>query len=224
MGDWTGRRRAWVRLVLAAASLAAVPEHARAQDRESEGGAGGVEVTGYVGLLTPLAKLADQGDTISAEFSTKAAFALELDLWLDNGLGLAVVGGYSRPDLTLQLFEEDAAFPVPIELGSADMWFATADVMFRPNFGGAAAVLKPYVGVGAGVLSVTYPQVEDIRIGDETRFVGNIFAGAHYLVTGPLFARLDVRDYISRLDTPPFEETRIQHDLIVSFGLGLHVP
>lgn len=223
MGDTIGRWRSRSLWLFAAAALTVSPGLAVGQQAEGSS-AGGFEVTGYVGVLTPLARLADQGDTISAEFSTKAAFALELDFWLDNGLGFAVVGAYSRPDLTIQVFEEDSPFPLPIELGTADMWFVTADIMFRPNLGGAAAVLKPYFGAGAGVLSLTYPQREEIQIGDEERFVGNVFAGAHYLVTGPLFARLDIRDYISKLDTPPFEETRLQHDLIVSFGLGVHIP
>ena len=34
------------------------------------------------------------------------------------------------------------------------------------------------------------------------------------------FVRLDVRDYISKLDTEPFETTKTQNDLVTTFGVG----
>jgi len=34
------------------------------------------------------------------------------------------------------------------------------------------------------------------------------------------FVRLDVRDYISKLDTEPFAETKTQNDLVTSIGVG----
>jgi hypothetical protein len=168
------------------AATAVFPQSAAAQGVEEEK-TGGLELTGYIGLITPLARLADQGDTVTAELSTKVSFAAELDYWLESGLDLA----------------------------------ATANVMYRPNLGGAAAVLLPYFGLGAGVVSVGYPDVGDVVIQDESRFAGSIFGGAHIRFSGRWFVRLDLRNFTSKFDTEPFESSKLQNDFTSSVGVGV---
>lgn len=201
----------------------ALPGRASAQEPEAER-RGAFEVTGYVGVLTPLAKLADQGDSISAEFSTKAAFSIELDYWLPSGFGIGIIGGYARPDLTLQIVDPDQAFPIPVELGATDYLLAVGTLMYRPNLRGAATVLVPYVGLGAGVVSLSYPVIAgEIQIQDETRFAGTILAGGQIRVSDPVYVRLDLRDYVSQFNTEPFEKSKMQHDVTISVGVGVRL-
>jgi hypothetical protein len=202
------------------AATAVFPQSAAAQGVEEEK-TGGLELTGYIGLITPLARLADQGDTVTAELSTKVSFAAELDYWLESGLGFSAYGFYSRPELTVQIFESDVGFPTPLQLGATNYLAATANVMYRPNLGGAAAVLLPYFGLGAGVVSVGYPDVGDVVIQDESRFAGSIFGGAHIRFSGRWFVRLDLRNFTSKFDTEPFESSKLQNDFTSSVGVGV---
>lgn len=201
-------------------ALLVAPQGALAQEAEDERSSG-FEVLGLIGVMTPLAKLADSGDTIRAEFSTKVAFGAEVDYWFGN-FGVGVVGGYSSPELTIQLVPADSiGFTQAIQLGSADYWMLTGNLMWRPMLSGSATIVRPYLGVGAGMVSVTYAQSEDFpEIASETRFTGTLLAGAHVTLSKGWFVRLDVRDYISQFNTEPFEESKMQHDLVTSFGVG----
>ena len=205
---------------LLAIALLVAPQGARAQEAESERSSG-FEALGLIGVMTPLAKLADSGDTIRAEFSTKVAFGAEADYWFGN-FGVGLIGGYSSPELTIQLVPTDSiGFTQSIQLGSTDYWMVTGSLMWRPMLSGSSTIVRPYLGVGAGVVSITYPQSEDFpEIASETRFTGTLLGGAHVTLSKGWFARLDVRDYISQLNTEPFEESKMQHDLVTSFGVG----
>jgi opacity protein-like surface antigen len=180
--------------------------------------ASGLELVGYVGVLTPLSKLADSGDSLSAEFSTKVAVAVEADYWFGS-FGIGIEGGYSDPKLTLQLVEQEG-FPQSVALGTADLWRAAANLMWRPELGGSSAVARPYFGAGPGVVWVMYPASEDFTIEDETRIALSLVGGVQVELRSGWFVRLDVRDYISKLDTEPFAETKTQNDLTVKFGIG----
>jgi opacity protein-like surface antigen len=92
--------------------------------------------------------------------------------------------------------------------------------MWRPTLGGSAAVARPYFGAGPGMVWVKYPESEDFTIEDETRFAISLVGGAQVEVRSGWFVRLDVRDYVSKLDTEPFANTKVQHDLTVTFGIG----
>ncbi len=196
----------------------AVPGTAMAQSADDERSPDGFELTGYLGAYLPLAKLADSGDTLSAEFSTKVAFGLGVEYWFGN-FGIAVNGNYSNPDLTLQI-SEDQGFPTSIALGATDLWMAAANILWRPQLKGSATIVRPYFGAGPGVVKVGYPQDEAFDIQDETRFAISLVGGAQVELSSGWFVRLDVRDYISKLDTEPFADTKTQHDLITSIGVG----
>ena len=71
------------------------------------------------------------------------------------------------------------------------------------------------------MVSITYPQAEGFpEIESETRFTGTLLGGAHVALTKGWFIRLDIRDYISQFNTEPFQESKMQHDLVTSFGVG----
>lgn len=196
----------------------ALPGVAIAQSTADTTSADGFELTGYLGAFTPLAKLADSGDSLRAEFSTKIAYGLELDYWFGN-FGVGLNGNYARPNLTLQIVEE-VGFPISVDLGATDVWMATLNLMWRPQLKGSASMVRPYFAVGPGVVSVMYPADREFDVEDETRFAVALAAGAQIEINSGWFARLDLRDYISQFNTEPFAESKTQHDLITSVGLG----
>lgn len=198
----------------------AFPGVAVAQSTADTTSADGFELTGYLGAYTPLAKLADSGDSLRAEFSTKIAFGLELDYWFGN-FGIALNGNYAKPDLTIQRIPADSiGFPTSLSLGATDVWMATLNLMWRPQLKGSASIVRPYFAVGPGVVSVMYPTDREFDIDDETRFAVALAAGAQIEINSGWFARLDLRDYISQFNTEPFTESKTQHDLITSIGVG----
>ncbi|MBT8461346.1 MAG: outer membrane beta-barrel protein [Gemmatimonadetes bacterium] len=220
MSNWTNGWPARIGMAAVTAALLALttPGAAMAQSADDETSAGGFELTGYIGAYLPLAKLADSGDTLRAEFSTKVAFGLGLEYWFGS-FGIAVNGNYTNPDLTLQIVE-DEGFPTSIPLGATELWMAAANVLWRPVLRGSASVVRPYFGAGPGVVKVMYPSDDGFDIQDETRFAISLVGGAQVELSKGWFVRLDVRDYISKFDTEPFAETKTQHDFLTSIGVG----
>lgn len=221
MSNWTQEWPARIRLVaIVAASVAvALPGTATAQSSDEEMASNGFELTGYVGGYLPLAKLADSGDTLRAEFSTKVAFGLGLEYWFGS-FGIAVNGNYANPNLTLQIVDSNVGFPTSLNLGSTELWMASANLLWRPRLRGSSSVVRPYLGAGPGVVKVKYPAVENFSIDDETRFAISLVGGAQVELSKGWFVRLDLRDYISKFETEPFAESKTQHDFITSIGVG----
>ena len=221
MSNCTQGWPARIRLVAIAAALMAfaIPTAATAQSVDEEPSPNGFELTGYVGAYLPLAKLAESGDSLTAEFSTKVAFGLGLDYWFGN-FGIQLQGNYSNPSLTLQIIEEAGSFPISVQLGDTDVWMAAANVLWRPQLTGPAAVVRPYFGAGPAMVKIMYPKDGEFDIQDETRLAISLVGGAQVELSKGWFVRLDVRDYISKLDTEPFANTKTQNDLVTSIGVG----
>ncbi len=202
----------------------------------------GLEVTGYLGALTPLADLASAGDSLSLEFSTKLAFSLGLDFWFPSGLGIGVMGGYSRPDLTVQrVFPPEGGIGPTVSeelnLGGTDFWYGVGTLLYRPNLGGPAALVRPYFLAGGGVLHSgggTGSRTTDggvlisLSVDSSTKPVGVIGLGGHVLLGKSWFLRLEFRDYISSFDYADISSidgseisgSKMQNDLVSSIGFG----
>jgi outer membrane beta-barrel protein len=194
-----------------------------ADDLEQQGA--GFEVTGYLGVLTPLSTLANQGDTLKAEFTTSISYALGLDYWFSGGFGVGVFGGYTQPEMTIFLIEEAGAFPRELNLGRVDYWYGVLTAMYRPNLGGNKAILRPYFLLGGGVKALGSGELdlgndETFSVESSTKPVLAVGAGAHLIISKSWFLRLDVRDLISQFDPEPFEEAKLQNDLFTSIGFG----
>lgn len=185
----------------------------------------GFEFTGYLGALTPLSTLAEQGDTLKAELATSVSAGAGLDYWFSNGFGIGAFGSYARPDLTVFKSEGVGQFPDELSLGNVNYWVGVLTAMYRPNFSGNKSLLRPYFLLGGGI---KYIESSEYTLeGDETFFVESsskpvltFGAGAHLVLSRVLFLRLDVRDMVSRFDAEPFENSKTQHDLFTSVGFG----
>lgn len=179
----------------------------------------GIEVTGYAGMLLPLAPLADQGDTVKAELSTRPVFGASLDYWFGGGLGVGVAGGLSKPALTVSTVDPALGFPVTEDLGSVDYVHAEATIQYRPNLPGAASVMLPYFGVGAGIRSLSFPTGSGIEDVDDVVLILN--AGGQIRLGESSHLRIDVRDLVSSFDVAAFEDSRRQHEVHLNVGVGI---
>ncbi|MGW8282999.1 MAG: outer membrane beta-barrel protein [Gemmatimonadota bacterium] len=185
----------------------------------------GFEFTGYLGALTPLSTLAEQGDTLKAELSTSVSGGAGLDYWFSNGFGIGAFGSYARPDLTVFKSEGVGQFPDELKLGNVDYWVGVLTAMYRPNFSGNKAVLRPYFLLGGGIKYIesseyTLEGGETLIVESSSKPVFTFGAGAHLILSRVLFLRLDVRDMVSKFDADPFENSKTQHDLFTSVGFG----
>lgn len=211
-----------VGLGLALALLA--PAAAVAQDAETADPvdeqpiADGFSIGGYLGSFFALAKLADSGDTLSAEFSTKLSFGADVSYFFSSGIGLSAKAVYSAPQLTIQQFDSDIGFPQPFDLGKSDVFFLTGNVMYRPRFSGAAGQLLPFFGLGAGIKSMVFPTEEQILFKNQTDVTLTIFAGAHVAISRSWVLHFELRDYVSKFDSQAFDSTT-QNDFFVEFGV-----
>ena len=195
-----------------------------ADDPEPQQGAG-FEITGYLGVITPLATLADQGDTLRAELSTSGAVSLGLDYWFSGGFGIGAFGGYAKPDMTVFRSESPGQFPDELNLGRVDYWYGVLTAMYRPNLGGNKGVLRPYFLLGGGVKSLGSSEFdlgdgETFSVEASTKPVLAFGAGAHLVLSDSWFFRLDVRDLVSQFDPEPFQNAKTQNDLFTSIGFG----
>lgn len=179
----------------------------------------GLEVTGYVGALLPLSPLADQGDSLKAELSTKPAFGASVDYWFGGGLGIGITGGISKPALTVSTVDPGTGFPVTEDMGSVDYVHAEATIQYRPNLPGAASVMLPYVGVGAGIRNLSFPTEAGIEDVDDIVLIIN--AGGQIRLGERSHLRIDIRDLISSFDAAAFEDSKRQHEVHLNVGVGI---
>ncbi len=208
----TGRR--WATL-LAAAMLMATPV-AQAQGQEA---GSGLELTGYIGAVLPLSQLANQGDTITAELSTKAVFGASLDYWFSGSWGVQAMAGYAQPDLTVSTVDPVSGFPLATSVGTVDFLHAEATVQYRPSLPGAAAILLPYFGIGAGIRSLSFPDGSGFADSDDVTLILN--AGSHIKLSERVHLRLDFRDLVSSFDSEGLDESKTQNEILLSVGLGI---
>jgi len=185
----------------------------------------GFEITGYLGVLTPLSTLANQGDTLKAEFTTAVSYALGLDYWFSGGFGIGAFGGYTQPEMTIFLVEDAGSFPRELILGKVDYWYGVLTAMYRPNLGGNKAILRPYFLLGGGIKSLGSSAIDlgdgnTFSVESSTKPVLAVGAGAHLILSKSWFLRLDVRDLVSQFDPEPFEDAKVQNDLFTSIGFG----
>ncbi len=210
--------------VMAAGTSPAWAQDAPAWAQDAPGGtgaAGGPEIKAFVGLFSPLSSLAEQGDTLQAELSTAAAFGGEITYWLPGGLGIAGMVTYSSPEVTSQ--DLSSGVPVPVSFGNADVLFFGGSLVYRPNLSGAASIVRPVFGVGAGARRVTFPTDPGLSFENATSVAGIIMGGADVTLNDRVVFSLAVRDYVSSFDDPVLDSSKRQHDMVLSAGFAVRL-
>jgi hypothetical protein len=215
-----GRRAGQIAALVVGGFMAAGTSPALAQDSAGDG-PGGIEIKPFVGLFSPLSSLADQGDTLQVELSTAGAFGAEVTYWLPGGLGVAGLVTFSSPEVTSQ--DLSMGFPVRISFGNGDILFFGGSLMYRPNLSGAASIVRPFFGVGAGARRVTFPTDPGLAFEDATSVAAILSGGADVTLNDRVLFSLGVRDFVSSFDDPVLDSSKRQHDMVLSAGFAVRL-
>lgn len=229
-----GRRRtgtaapAAAALLGAAALLLCLSPPASAQDAAGDTAYAGADapvlLDAGVGLLTPLANLApsDEGGASTAprpapSLSVAVSASVNAVYLLSPRLGVGLHGAWSRPDVDLERVVGGSATPEGSRsLGTADFLAATAEVVFRPLAAPGGAIVDPYLAAGAGLRRFSFSEPS---LDDSTDPVGTAAAGARTSLGDRIYWLLEVRGFVSSTD-PTARGSRVQHDIVVTVGLG----
>lgn len=175
-----------------------------------------VSVSGLV--LTPLALLTDSDVSFDTEVSSSAGVTGGLTWWLGRHLGVAARAAWAPAQLNLRGAPLGAA--VPDDLGDADYLAGTVEATWRFLPGGAASMLEPFVSVGGGVRHLELEPVAAPEARTATDPAATAAAGTRVRLWEGASLRLELRDFVSSYDAGETGESRIQHDVQLSVGLG----
>ena len=223
--------RGLLALCLAAAAAALPSEAARGQeapDRAADGGRApaedrsGPEIDVSAALLTPLADLVQATETRGAlQLSTGAGLRAGAVWWIGRSVGVGLGGVWIPADLDRQASAADGeAGEVDPggKVGEADYLAGMAEVVVALGGVGRDVGVQPYLVAGAGLRRLSIDGGDDLPDGI-TDPVASLGGGFRMEVARGLLLRLEARDMVAPAEIGP--ETRIQHDLTVSVGLGI---
>ena len=193
-----------------------------ADDRERERTRSVAVVTGYFGVLAPLAHLTDNPETFSTDVSISLGYGGEVDYFLKSGFGFGVLGLYAPAKLTLSPGQLPGA--VPTDLGDAKWSTLTANLMYRLDLKGPAGMVEPYALVGGGIRRLNVDPIASPQATDSTDGVLGFGVGAFTLISSHWAIRLDLRGYVSPFTSDENEFTKTQWDTTVLFGISYGFP
>ncbi len=218
LGTWVAVCVSLVSPALAVAQAVELPEDDRGRERTRSVAV----VTGYFGVLSPLAHLTDNPETFSTDVSISIGYGGELDYFFKNGIGFGVMGLYAPAKLTLSPGDNPGA--VPPELGDAKWSTITANFMYRLDLKGPAGMVEPYALIGGGIRSLNVDPIASPQASDSTDGVLDFGMGVFTIVSSHWAIRLDLRGYVSPFTSDATEFTRTQWDMTVLFGISYGFP
>lgn len=216
---------------LAAALLLTLPASAAAQaggaaerrphDRADRGTAAAptFEVSAGTGVLAPLARLSSDPGAFATELSTSASVGAAATWWLTPSLGLEVAGRWAPA--RLNVLRTEFTGPIPDDLGDADYLAGTLEGVYRLRLSGAAAVVEPFLALGAGLRRLSFDPIAQLDVQDTTDLAGSAAVGAKTRLSEMLAIRLEVRDVVSSFDATSTGESTLQNDIFVTVGLSV---
>jgi hypothetical protein len=213
----------WVWVGLSAPSFAHGQDFPELEERDERERTRNVAVvTGFFGVLAPLANLTENPETFSTDVSISIAFGGEFDYFFKSGFGVGVTGLYAPAKLTIS--PEDVPIAVPPDLGNAKWTTVTANLMYRVDLKGPAGMVEPYVLVGGGIRNLNVDPIASPEATDSTNGVFDFGFGAFTLVSEHWAIRLDLRGYISPFSVEATDNTRTQFDTTILFGISYGFP
>lgn len=213
----------WVWVGLTAPALAFgqdIPELAERDERERTRSV--AVITGYFGVMAPLANLTEDPESFSTDVSISIAFGGEFDYFFKSGFGVGLVGLYAPAKLTIS--PGDVPSAAPIDLGDAKWSTITANLMYRVDLKGPAGMVEPYVLVGGGIRNLNVDPIASPEATDSTNGVFDFGFGAFTIISEHWAIRLDLRGYISPFNVEATDNTRTQFDTTILFGISYGFP
>lgn len=226
-----GGARGLLALCVAVAAAALPSEAARGQ--EAPDGAAdrsrtlveersGLEIDVAAALLTPLSDLVQATETRGAlQLSTGAGLRAGAVWWIGRSVGIGAGGVWIPVDLDRQASAADGGddeVDPGGKVGEADYLAGMAEVVVALGGVGRDVGVQPYLVAGAGVRRLSIDGGDELPDGI-TDPVASVGGGFRMDVARGLLLRLEARDMVAPAEVGP--ETRIQHDLTVSVGLGI---
>lgn len=144
--------------------------------------------------------------------------------WLGSGIGVGAGGLWAPVDLDRQPSaaegEPDGVDPGG-KVGDGDYLVGTVELFVALPTVGREVEVVPYLLGGAGVrhLSVDALAGTDPGLDEATGPTGTVGGGFRTILSDHLLLRLEARDQVSSVEAG--QESRVQHDLTVSVGLGV---
>lgn len=204
--------------VLAAALAFLWAERLPAQDTRDLDPSRGAELSVSATILTPVAEL-----TSSPAFTTEVSTAIgatgTVTYWFTRHLGVMAQGTWAPAELNVRPSEFTG--PIPRGLGDVEYLAGTGAVAYRLVLPAPLAALEPYFGLGGGARHLSVEPQASPDAEDATDPVGTVIAGASTRVGGSVALRLELRDLVSRYESPLDGRTRLQNDILVSVGVAV---
>lgn len=211
-------------LALPATAAAAAPPAAPAPapgDTVAAGhGRSGPELDLSVALLTPLTDLVAPAGTEGAlQLSAGAGLRAGGIWWLAPRLGLGLGGVWAPADLDRQASVGGDGDAAPGgKVGEADYLAGTVELVLALPAVSERVGVEPFLVAGLGLRRLGLDAGEELpaSVTDPLAALGG---GFRMLLSERLLLRLEARDQIAPAELGP--ESRVQHDLTVSVGLGV---
>lgn len=219
-------------LLLALVATAGLPAAASAQDGSAPPGRADdrpaatrddrIEATAFVGVLAPLSRLTADPETFETEVSSSALFGGEVSWWPRRRIGLAAQGAWAPAELSL--IPTDFTGALPDDLGDAAYWAASLEARYRLPVPPEVDLVRPYVAAGGGLRRLDVQPIASPEVTDATDPMATAAAGARVRVGADAALRFELRDRVTRFESPTGGDDRWQNDLAVTVGLGVGLP
>ncbi len=191
---------------------------AKAQTAFEETGGKGFELLGSIGLLTPLANLTEDPASFGVTVNVNVIYGLDAIYWTSRHFGVGATGWYAPA----QLQARDLPQGIPeITLGDVQYAVGTLQAIYRFVGSGSQSPLEPYLAAGAGVRHLAVSEA-DPELATSTDPAGTVAGGVRLQgVVSKMMIRLELRDNFSMYESPTTGESRLQNDVVLTFGIGV---
>lgn len=207
-------------VLASAALLLAAMNPLAAQDAFDDTGYEGLELVGAIALMTPLGNLTEDAATFGTTINVNLAYGLEAVMWASNRWGFGASGWYSPAKLQARDLP-DGIFEV--DLGDAKYAVGTLQAIYRFRGEGSRNPLEPYFALGGGVRHIDVDEdLANPEVVDSTDPAGTIAGGIRLQgLLSKMMIRIEIRDNFSIYESPTTGESRLQNDVLLSFGVGV---
>lgn len=195
---------------------------ASAQMVEDASPARKVAISAAFGVLTPLSNLTSDPGSFGTVLTPSLVLGAEAALWLTDNVGIAAFGTWAPSEL--DSFGTQFQGAIPDSLGDATFVSGTANLLLRVRGSGSASVIEPYVALGGGVRHLSVEDIASPQVESNTGAVVTAALGARVGLGSGIWMRAEVRDFASRYESPATGDSRTQHAMMITLGIGRRFP
>lgn len=215
-------RIAAVAAILSAAGPLLGPRTAAAQPTDAPEAGSRAEVSGFIGVLAPVANLTDDPESFATVIDPYLAVGVDGILWVSDRFGVGVVGVYSPTQLAARATQFQGA--IPDDLGDVTYLAGALNAVYRFPGAGSSGAFEPYFAGGLGLKYIGVDEIASPEVESTTDPTATVAAGARFAVLHRLSLRFEVRDFASFFESPTTGDSRLQNDVSITLGVGTSLP